>query len=300
YGTLMATFYILSDNKTGVVVIPNVIPSDNDMINQLFELQTGLNILEERGVTNLVLDFHDNGGGFILLAYFFVYLLFPEFSPSFDNDMVVTELSRALLEAATSQSTAFKTSNKSFEIPPSLHTKDLIRWAANTVLNIMRSTSIFDTVSYKDPNTGNPFINVEEFIGNKTYQGTLININGRVEMLFINRWVSCSLITHRMAEKFNVSTIAVGGYKDKPLSYASFPGSQVLDFDELYYEFNSLGILQNETLKELIPPPFKVPIIFTITLKEIYDIFNEDYVLEYTYKPAKHRLYYDEKSAKDP
>ncbi|CAI2199456.1 6110_t:CDS:2, partial [Funneliformis geosporum] len=169
YGTLMATFYILSDNKTGVVVIPNVIPSDNDMINQLFELQTGLNILEERGVTNLVLDFHDNGGGFILLAYFFVYLLFPEFSPSFDNDMVVTELSRALLEAATSQSTAFKTSNKSFEIPPSLHTKDLIRWAANTVLNIMRSTSIFDTVSYKDPNTGNPFINVEEFIGNKTY-----------------------------------------------------------------------------------------------------------------------------------
>ncbi|CAI2194429.1 547_t:CDS:1, partial [Funneliformis geosporum] len=42
------------------------------------------------------------------------------------------------------------------------------------------------------------------------------------------------------------------------------------------------------------------PIIFTITLKEIYDIFNEDHVLEYTYKPAKHRLYYDEKSARDP
>ncbi|CAI2195865.1 4720_t:CDS:1, partial [Funneliformis geosporum] len=57
--------------------------------------------------------------------------------------------------------------------------------------------------------------------------------------------------------KFNVSTIAVGGYKDMPLSYASYPGSHVLNFDDLYNEFNNLGILQNETLKELIPPPLK-------------------------------------------
>jgi len=41
---------------------------------------------------------------------------------------------------------------------------------------------------------------------------------------------SCSTITQRMAEKFNVSTVGVGGFKDIPISYASFPGGQVYQY----------------------------------------------------------------------
>ncbi|CAG8759949.1 4097_t:CDS:1, partial [Funneliformis caledonium] len=98
------------------------------------------------------------------------------------------------------------------------------------------------------PNTGKTFSTVEEFIGNNTYirGGTptsftskFVDKNSQGFTLFtkllaghINeyKWKSkdvviltnghcgssCSLITHRMAEKFNVSTIAVGGYKDMP------------------------------------------------------------------------------------
>jgi hypothetical protein len=50
YQSLMAKFFILSDKKIGVVVIPSVYPSDFDLVNQMFELQRGFNILEDRGV----------------------------------------------------------------------------------------------------------------------------------------------------------------------------------------------------------------------------------------------------------
>jgi hypothetical protein len=50
YKTLVSKFFILSDNKTGVVVISSVLPSDNDFVNEMFEIQNGFNSLENRGV----------------------------------------------------------------------------------------------------------------------------------------------------------------------------------------------------------------------------------------------------------
>ena len=55
-----------------------------------------------------------------------------------------------------------------------------------------------------------------------------------------------------MAEKYNVSTVGVGGFKDIPLSYSAFPGSQVLEFNKLMDELDRIGLLQDETFKELI------------------------------------------------
>ncbi|CAG8701128.1 7973_t:CDS:2, partial [Funneliformis caledonium] len=305
YNTSMATFYMLSDNKTGVVAIPTVYPSD--WIDQTFKLQTGFSLLEERGVTKLVLDFSENPGG-------------------------ISDLSRAAFEAATIQSSSVDVTDKiQVTIPPSLSTEHLVRWAANTVNLVFQPTSIFDIFAYKDPNTDNHFRTVDEFIGNNTYvrgetpttytskfvgrysqefslfikllAGNIKEYKWKSEDIMIltngNCGSSCSTITHRMAEKFNVSTVAVGGYKDTPLSYASYPGGQVSTFDDLYIELFGIGILQNESLKDLIPSQFKIPLTFSFTIKENYDDNNYD-VLEYTYKPAKHRLYYDEQSARDP
>jgi hypothetical protein len=50
YKTLVSKFFILSDNKTGVVVISSASPSDDDFVNEMFEIQNGLNSLENRGV----------------------------------------------------------------------------------------------------------------------------------------------------------------------------------------------------------------------------------------------------------
>jgi hypothetical protein len=50
YKTLVSKFFILSDNKTGVVVFSSVLPSDEDFVNEMFEIQNGFNSLKNRGV----------------------------------------------------------------------------------------------------------------------------------------------------------------------------------------------------------------------------------------------------------
>ncbi|CAG8488838.1 16718_t:CDS:2 [Funneliformis caledonium] len=236
YETMIATFYVLSDKKTGVVAIPTFEP----------------------GVTKLVLE---NGGGFTTL--FFVYLLFPDSSPSFNNNMVVSELSRAAFEAATSQSNAVQALNKlnNLELPPELGNKDLVRWIANIVAQIIVPISYFNIFSYKDPNTNKHFLTVEEFIGNNAY------VRGGTPTSFTSKFVDRYTQEFGLFIKFLAGNIkkykweTVGGFKDTPLSFASFPGSQVLDLDELYVEFDNIGLLNNETLKDLIPTSLNFPAI---------------------------------------
>ncbi|RGB35328.1 hypothetical protein C1646_814836 [Rhizophagus diaphanus] len=340
YKTSIAKFFILSDNKTGVVVLTSVLPPDSYFVNEMFEIQNGFNSLEKGGVKKLVLDFSGNPGGSVELAFFIVYLLFPETDPSFNLDMVVTEISRAAFFQATSQSVHEDFIDTSFISPlVNISSKESIaRWAAETAYKVTTISSSFDIFSYKNPATNDHFHTVEEFIGNNTYLrgGT----STRYTSKFVNRYSerlsifiqllsgnffdkyewksedmiiltdgfcgsSCSLIAQRMALNNNVSTVAVGGYKDIPLSYSSFPAGQVLKFEELITDLDAAGLLQNETLADLIPPPFLIRALFGFTLKENYDVVNKDNlnqedVLEFTYKPAEHRFYHDEISARDP
>jgi hypothetical protein len=287
-----------------------------------------------------VLDFRGNPGGFVELGFFIVHLLFPDTFPSFNVDMVVTELSRELIFQASSKSVHEYFIDLS-DIPPltNVSSKESIaRWAAATAYRVTASASFFDIFSYKNPVTNEHFHTVEEFIGNNTYTrgGTptrftskFVQRNSERLSIFIellsgdffdkHEWKSedmvilsdgicgssCALITQSMAIKNNVSTVAVGGYKDTPLSYASYPGAQVVMFDQLMAELDRAGLLQNEKLADLIPPQLLIRTNFVLTLKEPYDIVNKDNldqddILEFVYKPAEHRYYFDEISARDP
>jgi len=252
--------------------------------------------------------------------------------------MVVSELSRAAFETATLQSVheSFEFSdlqNTTFQPPSNLSRDGLARWAVGIAFTAIIPNSIFDAFGYKNPETDEYFHSLEDFIGNHTYVrgGTptqfttkfvdrfsqRINLLTKLlagnlkpygwkseDMIILTNGIcgsSCALITQRMSEKYNVSTVAVGGYKDMPLSYASFPGSQVYSLLDLYDDLEGIdGFLQNETLKDLIPPLFMIRADLTFTIKEAYDVVDEDRVLDYTFKPSKYRLYYNEQSAKDP
>jgi hypothetical protein len=288
-----------------------------------------------------VLDFSGNSGGFVELGIFIVYLLFPDTNLLFNLDMVVTELSRELFFQASSKSVHEHFIDLS-NIPPltNVSSKESIaKWAADTAYSVSSaSASFFDIFSYKNPVTNEHFHTVEEFIGNNTYTrgGTPTRYTSKfvlrdserlsifVQLLsgeFFDKyeWKSedmiiltdgdcgsaCALITQVMAIKNNVSTVAVGGYKDTPLSYASFPGAQVIPFEVLIAELNKAGLLQNEKLADLIPPLFPIRADFGFTFIESYDIVNKDNldqddILEFVYKPAEHRFYFDEISARDP
>ncbi|PKY55913.1 hypothetical protein RhiirA4_548981, partial [Rhizophagus irregularis] len=173
---------------TGVVVLTSVDPPDSYFVNEMFEIQNGFNSLEKEGVKKLVLDFSGNRGGSVELAFFIVYLLFPETDPSFNLDMVVTELSREAFFQATSQSVHEDFVDTSFILPlVNISSKESIaRWAAETAYRVTTISSVFDIFSYKNPATNDHFHTVEEFIGNNTYLrgGT----STRYTSKFVNRY----------------------------------------------------------------------------------------------------------------
>jgi len=48
--SITTNFYVMSDNKTGVVVIPTLHVSGVDIVKEMFELQTGFDLFEEKGI----------------------------------------------------------------------------------------------------------------------------------------------------------------------------------------------------------------------------------------------------------
>ncbi|GBC06525.1 hypothetical protein RclHR1_00690015 [Rhizophagus clarus] len=337
YKTSISEFFILSDKKTGVFVLSSV--SAPDFVDELFEIQNGFNLLENSGIKKLVLDFSDNIGGSIELGFFIVYLLFPGSDPSFNQDMVVTEISREAFFQATAQS-ELKHYIDISKIPPFniSSNESIARWAADAAYDVTSGDSDFDAFSYKNPATHEHFHNAKEFIGNNAnirggtptkYTTKFVNryserLGTFIELVsgnFFNKYEwknkdmiiltnglcgsACASISQRMAIKHNVSTVAIGGYKDTQLSYASFPGGQIIKFDDFLEDLDGIGLLQNKTLVDLIPLPFEINAKFSFTLREAYDVvnkydLNQEDVLEFIFKPAEYRIYYDEITARDP
>jgi hypothetical protein len=54
--------YILSDNKTGVLFVGSFSPASEQSFQQ--DIVTGVNTFKQRGVTQLIVDLSNNGGGF--------------------------------------------------------------------------------------------------------------------------------------------------------------------------------------------------------------------------------------------
>ncbi|RIB29138.1 hypothetical protein C2G38_2156082 [Gigaspora rosea] len=101
---------------------------------------------------------------------------------------------------------------------------------------------------------------------------------------------SCALLTLFFSEIHKVKTIAVGGLLDTQMSFSTFPGGEVQS-PNVISGFAGDNITDVPGINQLILTIREYDIDINGTVKDI---------LEYTYKPADYRLYYDENNAKDP
>ncbi|CAG8769948.1 11568_t:CDS:2, partial [Gigaspora margarita] len=158
--------------------------------------------------------------------------------------------------------------------------------------------------------SGSPFNSASEFIGtrkNRTSNLYLNTLMPNEEKLLKNvsfPWTSddiiiitngfcasaCALITLYLSEIHKVRTIAVGGLFDNQMSFSTYPGGQVTSPEEIagFAGDNITGV------------PGINPL--SLTIREAYS-FDENNnikdVLEYSFKPADCRIYYDEKNVVD-
>ncbi|CAG8512381.1 20394_t:CDS:2 [Gigaspora margarita] len=284
-------FYTLRD--FGVAVISTEVFDISNgllLLDLLSTINQGFQSFVNMGIKKVVLDLTNNGGGFVRIAHFITQLLFRNIR-NFPFDIKVTDAAKLVTEQSTLKNTS-------------------------TEFDINRH--------YISEKTNTLFANVSDFIGNNYY------IRGGLKIRYSNKgfnsdeeiirellgnisnplpWTAenliiltngfcgsaCAHITQRFAE-INVKTVAVGGFSNVPLSFACFAGGFVITSDTFFNYLKNLTLLDNP----LMPKQFPLATTISFTVNEAYSIKNPNEILEFSFRPANYRLYYDEKSIRDP
>ncbi|KAF0545000.1 peptidase s41 family protein [Gigaspora margarita] len=277
-GSTSSGFYLVNDGKVGVAVITD------ESTNSIFGLADGLRQLTKRGAEKLILDMSNNVGGDPTVPLFTSLLLFPS--------------------SRSRQPNFFPTSINinNFTIP-------IIKKNFDTNSSDSDDYNPFSFLSFP---SGEPFKNVNEFIGPRKNLTSGLHLNpltsDEVQLLKSTspfRWTSdemiiltngfcisaCALAALYLSEFYKIKTIAVGGLLDTSMSFSTFPGG--------------LGTSENVIADEAGDNNIEVPggNSLLLAIREAYD-FNKNNittgVLEYLFKPADYRLYYNESNARDP
>ncbi|CAG8733444.1 17855_t:CDS:2 [Gigaspora margarita] len=285
-------FYKVQD--FGVVKIVTELPAGlSDAM--LANVTQGFKDLANTGVKKIVLDLSDNLGGALLVILFFNLLLFPNTYPTFDFDIRVTEQ----MKLAITEQFKLATLNNIFDMSDYVNSKTHANFTSAADFignNVYTRGGVMGNYSNKHVVSDASLNVIIQFIQNLTTplpwkpEDYIILTNGLCGS-------ACAFIAEHAVEYNNVSTVAVGGIASNPLlSYASFPGGAVVNSTQIFNSLEKLGLL-NSTL---IPKPF--PLTGTsvnFPMNEVYSKINPDEILEFSYRPAKFRLFYDEQNVRN-
>ncbi|CAG8739668.1 13360_t:CDS:2 [Gigaspora margarita] len=245
--------------------------------------------------TGVVLDLSDNLGGYLSIIIFFNLLLFPNTYPSFDFDIRISEQMRL---AITEQ---FKRATKSniFDMKGYVNAKTYANFtSANDFFgnNVYTRGGVIGNYSNKHTLMNDSINEISQYIQNLTTPVTwkpenyIILTNGLCGS-------ACAFIAQHAVEFNNVTTVAVGGIASNiSLSYSSFPGGSVINSTQMFDSLGKLGLLSNN----LMPKPLPLTgMSITFPINEVYSKMNPDEILEFAFKPANFRLFYDEKNIRN-
>ncbi|CAG8636533.1 17344_t:CDS:2, partial [Acaulospora morrowiae] len=291
----MASFYQL--DEIGVVVVSSFYDGKHNLPATFPEIYNGLingfNLLAQANVKKIVLDFTYNGGGIVEWSSFLnSLLLYKKDIVTFPGDIKVSDISKLAINTSTSENLG----------------------------------SLFNGLNFVDSTTQEFFNTSEEFIGNNFYnRGSdrvrftnkffdgISNYTGASldsvkelpwnssDMIILTNGLcgsSCALTSLFLSEIGQISTVSVGGFYNKSLSFSSFAGGSVLPTDLLISELRSLKLNNDKQFSF-----YNVRILSSsdasFTFKEVYSIEKPDEVLEFQFRPAQYRLYYDDENSRD-
>ncbi|CAG8678506.1 8802_t:CDS:2, partial [Dentiscutata erythropus] len=295
YSKDFASFYTL--NETGIVVIQSFISEgDSDSVvvmDMMKELNYGFELLARARVKKLVLDLQNNNGGFIEVSQFVVHRLFLLANPFFPNDNVVTPLFSLLVKEASEKSEPLT------DFSPNAYLNAYTQQPFNNTTDFLgENFQIRDNLKVRTTNKyidANNTLDFQEITGSNPKplpwqsKDMIILTNGLCGS-------ACAALAQHLSDYENVKTVAIGGFYNRPMSYSSFIGGSVEYFNILMKTMKNLNV----TDYNIAPREFLVSTAFSFTFREIYGWKDERELLEFSFKPAKERLYYDNKNIRDP
>ncbi|CAG8461876.1 7686_t:CDS:2 [Diversispora eburnea] len=219
----------------------------------------------------------------------------------FENDAKITDFSKLTIKTATDKnltnSIFYSSQYKSFSTSED---------GGNEVFT--NSSSFIGNNVYNRGYTKSRYTNQFSYVKNSILFQEVFNsrdnVNNKLpwtakDMIILTNGIcgsACAMISQHLSELNGVLTVAIGGYENAPLSFSSFPGGQSFNNLQLLSSLHQIGLISDERS----PKPFEVDAFFNFPIFEIYSFKNNLQVLEFSYRTADRRLFYDEKSIRDP
>ncbi|KAF8977300.1 hypothetical protein BGZ46_007493 [Entomortierella lignicola] len=265
-GNNTAVYQLKSKPTVGILVLPTM---EVDMDTEVFAVQDYLEKLAKLGVTNIIIDTFNNGGGYVSFASYVVDTFFPS-----KNKRKTSHLSR------------FKVSHIATEL------------TTTNLLNTSISSYYSPQAMFADPVTDKPIdmtINgvtadyTQKYYLNYDLSGIDQNVTypwtddaSKITILSDGQCGSaCGMITDFFTF-YGVKIVSVGGSRQRELFMYSFPGASVLKYDILELTFELLGVTPN-----FAPLPYQNLVQFGVI-----EIYRENDAIPLEYNPSRYPAAY--------
>ncbi|KAF8270054.1 hypothetical protein EI94DRAFT_1723741 [Lactarius quietus] len=281
--------FILPGNKTGVMFVGSF---EGNFFQFPFDVQAAVKQFKASGVTNLLIDVTDNGGGYVDLGFFLhQYLAGTEAGfPGFQSTSRANPLAQKILKAVIQQGL---NSSISFYAPDN--------W------QFLNGTLMPDNFDYNDPSA--PFVidgrsdptsqRFEDALPpmNVTIPTTPpFDLNNVVIIGNGNCASTCSLFTTIMFERHQTKMAVFGGNLSQPIQYKGMAGNQVLEWADLDTEIKTAGLKDDP----LAPPDLLVNGDMRHNWRSAYSFFNENAPIAYVSELPQYRFPYTAETYNNP
>ncbi|EIN14491.1 hypothetical protein PUNSTDRAFT_140772 [Punctularia strigosozonata HHB-11173 SS5] len=272
--------YILPGNKTGVMFVGSFEP--DDFVGFQTDVQAATAAFKKAGVSQLIIDLSNNGGGFVCLGQFLHQFLagsrigYPGFQTTNRANTLAKKVVRANIALNLSEiGTFYNPVNWAFlndtEFPPTHNYIDPPNETEEPVNGqIEKDAQRFHDICTPfniDMPRNPPFdLNKVAIVGNGNCAST------------------CSMFSTLMFEHYHVKIATFGGKPGETLEYKGMAGNQVLEFSDLKSEIKTAGLNGDP----LAPPDLLIDgdMRWDVSILAVCEISDEDYLYRVNWRTA--------------
>ncbi|KAF9922531.1 hypothetical protein FBU30_007334 [Linnemannia zychae] len=234
-----SVFYHLRDQPhIGVLHMHSFdIPTYEAEIGVIFD---GLKALHSRNVTNLILDFQANVGGYVELANTVVQFLFPNKGPldsMLEVDQKITKpLQKAAVHGYNANNTDYMDATYLVDLKTGLQytNNSIFSRPIKMTRNGRKSLYTERTALYVPPISKSQVNTVNTFSWTNNPQNIRVITDGRCGS-------ATGIATYLLTSEHNVESFVIGGTAGEDMSMFSFAGASVLEYDDFQKSFKGLN-----------------------------------------------------------
>ncbi|KAI9513435.1 hypothetical protein F5148DRAFT_5147 [Russula earlei] len=281
--------FVLPGNKTGVMFVGSF---DGNFTQFPNDVVAAINDLQASGVTNLLIDVTNNGGGFVCLGlYLHQYLAGSNFGTSaFESTSRANPLAQRILRADIRQNL---NSTNSF------YTGDnwqFVNGSKMSQTDDYNDPSVLYIINNRNEPTSQRFEDLCPLANVTLPESPPFDLSNVAIVGNGNCASTCALFTTLMYELHNTTMVVFGGHPDLPIEFKGMAGNQVLEWAELDSEIKTAGLKQDP----LAPPDLIVNANMRHNWRTAYSYFDKNTPIAYRSEQPQYRFPYTEKTYNNP